>query len=102
MNKTARKNPTFTEADMERARKLYAKLGSFKAVADIMGRSPTTINEQLRGLRGSREAKVSGRQFQVPAPVLADRERRQEIAPRDITASFFGDPLPGYSALDRR
>lgn len=33
---------------------------------------------------------------------IADRDRRYKIHPRDLTASFFGDPLPGYSALDRR
>jgi hypothetical protein len=38
-----------------------------------------------------------------PCPVaLADRDRRAELEPRDLTAWFFGDPLPGMSALDRR
>ena len=31
-----------------------------------------------------------------------ERDRRALLAPRDLTAAFFGDPLPGYSALDRR
>lgn len=33
-----------------------------------------------------------------------DRERRRELsyARTDVTATFFNDPLPGYSALDRR
>jgi hypothetical protein len=34
--------------------------------------------------------------------VLSERARRSAIMPRDLTAAFFGDPLPGYSALDRR
>ena len=38
-----------------------------------------------------------------PCPLaLADRDRRAKLEPRDLTASFFGDPLPGMSALDRR
>jgi hypothetical protein len=38
-----------------------------------------------------------------PCPLaLADRDRRAELEPRDLTAAFFGDPLPGMSALDRR
>ena len=38
-----------------------------------------------------------------PCPLaLADRDRRAELEPRDLTAWFFGDPLPGMSALDRR
>jgi hypothetical protein len=33
---------------------------------------------------------------------LSDRDRRANLEPRDVTAWFFGDPLPGMSALDRR
>jgi hypothetical protein len=34
--------------------------------------------------------------------VLTERSLRLSAMPRDLTAAFFGDPLPGYSALDRR
>lgn len=39
-----------------------------------------------------------------PCPVaLADRERREALRDQQsLTAAFFGDPLPGMSALDRR
>ena len=38
-----------------------------------------------------------------PCPLaLADRDRRAKLEPRDLTAWFFGDPLPGMSELDRR
>jgi hypothetical protein len=38
-----------------------------------------------------------------PCPLaLADRDRRAKLEPRDLTAWFFGDPLPGMSALDQR
>jgi len=38
-----------------------------------------------------------------PCPLaLADRDRRAKLEPRDLTAWFFGDPLPGMSALDWR
>jgi hypothetical protein len=38
-----------------------------------------------------------------PCPLaLADRDRRAELEPHDLTAWFFGDPLPGMAALDRR
>ena len=34
---------------------------------------------------------------------LEDRDRRYELrAQQNLTAAFFGDPLPGRSALDRR
>ena len=49
--------------------------------------------------RGCRPLALSLR----PDPLaLADRDRRANLEPRDVTAWFFGDPLPGMSALDRR
>lgn len=33
--------------------------------------------------------------------LLHERDMRAQIPPRDLTAAFCGDPLPGYSALDR-
>jgi hypothetical protein len=34
---------------------------------------------------------------------LAERDRREEMREhQSLTAAFFGDPLPGLSALDRR
>lgn len=32
----------------------------------------------------------------------ADRDRRAALPPRSLTAAIFGDPLPGYSALELR
>ncbi len=37
----------------------------------------------------------------IPAPVLADRDRRINL-PLTTTAALCGDPPPGYSALDRK
>jgi hypothetical protein len=40
----------------------------------------------------------------TPSPsVLEERDRQYELqAQQSLTAAFFGDPLPGRSALDRR
>ena len=40
----------------------------------------------------------------VPSPMaLADRDRREALRDQQsLTAAFFGDPLPGMSALDQR
>lgn len=39
----------------------------------------------------------------VPLERLVDRETRKAAADqRDLTATFFGDPPPGFSALDKR
>jgi hypothetical protein len=40
--------------------------------------------------------------LEVSARVLADRDRRRELEPRDLTARLCGDPKPGLSALDLR
>jgi hypothetical protein len=39
-----------------------------------------------------------------PCPLaLADRDRREALRDQQsLTAAFFGDPLPGMSALDQR
>jgi hypothetical protein len=39
-----------------------------------------------------------------PCPLaLADRDRREDLREKQsLTAAFFGDPLPGMSALDQR
>jgi hypothetical protein len=44
-----------------------------------------------------------GRTF-TPCPLaLADRDRREALRDQQsLTAAFFGDPLPGMSALDTR
>lgn len=49
---------------------------------------------------GQKESRVVCH-VEIPSSVLIDRERRS-LAPRTITALLFGDPPPGYSALDRR
>jgi hypothetical protein len=36
-----------------------------------------------------------------PAELIEDAQRRA-LTPRSISAFVFGDPAPGYSALDRR
>ena len=55
---------------------------------------------------------VSEKSTRTPPPVkaIADAEyrhnlllKRSEFADtKSITSAFFGDPLPGYSALDKR
>jgi len=41
--------------------------------------------------------------FRPDPSALADRDRREALRDQQsLTAAFFGDPLPGMSALDRR
>jgi hypothetical protein len=41
-------------------------------------------------------------EYRPTEAVLVERAIRAAIPPRDLTAEFFGDPKPGYSALERR
>ena len=41
--------------------------------------------------------------FRPDPSAIADRDRREALRDQQsLTAAFFGDPLPGMSALDRR
>lgn len=37
----------------------------------------------------------------TPQSVIDERNRRLALEPRDLTAHLQGDPLPGFSALDK-
>jgi hypothetical protein len=54
--------------------------------------------------RGDKPAHVTVSPSFAPSPLaLADRDRREALRDQQsLTAAFFGDPLPGMSALDRR
>jgi hypothetical protein len=42
------------------------------------------------------------KRLDIPLDVLDDRAHRGTLEPRDLTAAHCGDPLPGYSALERK
>jgi hypothetical protein len=42
------------------------------------------------------------RKGEIPDDVLVDRDYRALLDHETLTAAFCGDPLPGYSARDRR
>lgn len=69
-----------------------------------------TFKGKRRGLSAPRVApRTAGSTFNivearivVPPEVLADRHRRINLEHATIGAFLCGDPLPGYSALDRK
>lgn len=72
-------------------------------ISRVVGFNPSTICNFLKGMEMPdylRKETVS--HVAVPQHVLGEREHRSWLLPRDLTAALFGDPLPGYSALDRR
>jgi hypothetical protein len=54
--------------------------------------------------RGKTMPKLLNELERKPCPLaLAERDSREALRDRQsLTAAFFGDPLPGLSALDRR
>jgi hypothetical protein len=81
---------SYAKIDAALGRRVGSTQGKFDYLATEKQRSRPD-DEQLPGLR------------LASTDALADREARREAADRrDLTAATFGDPAPGYSALDRR
>ena len=75
------------------------------AIAAALGRRIETVRARFHwagpSFRPPQNINKNG--WRLPAQVDAERfARAQALAARDLTATVFGDPAPGYSALDRR
>ena len=84
-------------------------LGLFRA-ASAIGVSETTIARRYRLLkamgipRGADDhldVDIDLAPIDIPLKVIADRDRRATLMPRDLVSWLQGDPLPGYSALEQ-
>lgn len=112
------KNP-WSDQDTETARQLLARGAKNAEFLETISRSREASRERIKYLddpifreRTKNRAK-SLRYYGDPALILvrssgpvaehllADAERRM-AAPRSITSFVFGDPAPGWSALDRK
>lgn len=112
----------WTAEEWARAKSLLDAGYRVKAVAQILGRDPQNVSSKLQymktteerlrdknwkrrkkyaGDHGSKIHRVDSIVVAVPAEALVDRNARA-AAPRSLTAFVFGDPPPGWSALDRR
>jgi len=99
-----------TQAESERIIALH-QLG-YKAaeIAHLMGMDRLRVlrriqNWDIKGITQSLHALGiynEGKNMKVPPEVFAERDRRLSLAPRSLTAAICGDPLPGYSAMERR
>lgn len=114
--------------EWKRVQTLVARGHSIPSIALMIGRKDYQIRDKIRWENSSAE-KREERSAQLRAKrarqaleqqtervhlefvkpgkrpgedLLQERQRRADLKPRDITAAFFGDPLPGYSALDRK
>ena len=77
-----------------------------QTIADAIGRTVASVITRFHDYGPSfahKDHDVTRRP--PPAPNSEEIERRNRFAAldrRDLTASVFGDPPPGYSALDKR
>jgi hypothetical protein len=80
-------------------------LACLKAAALGRRTGETTMAKLLNiHARGDKPAQVTISPSFAPSPLaIAERDRREALRDQQsLTAAFFGDPLPGMSALDRR
>lgn len=116
MNNHLRKRPgEWTDEATLRARQLIAEKADVETYMRELGRSkaaafarvryaddPDAYREgRNRDKRGAVTAPKKIERFYIPDDVLQAAARRS-LAERSITALIFGDPAPGYSALDRK
>lgn len=91
----------WTRDEIAKLRSMRRKKWSRKKIAAALGRTEGSVEGKINDL--DRPMIPAGMPGPRPSQAeLSDREKRLDIPPRDLTAWFFGDPLPGYSALDRR
>jgi len=114
-----RQNPPWSEADMTLAqarwRELFTENGGGthadrRRVCEVIGteldRTPTAVASRLRTHGASFGLHAASKPLPQPVEIsqaMRDAEARSYAwAQRSLTACFFGDPAPGYSALDQR
>jgi hypothetical protein len=94
----------WTEADFQHAKKLRAAGLSDELIGRAMNRSMLSVRNKLgyRTIRKATGEPVSG-SMRVSPSLLTERDRRAAAREQlDQAGRLFGDPPPGYSALDRR
>ena len=121
---TSRGIRPWTEGEIAQLKRMRTSgAENIAAIAERLGRTNKAIRQKLAYLeltpemkRRRYDAEARRRQdikgirrsdhftfmVQTPEEVLADRNKRLMLRPRDLSAAYFGDPLPGYSALERR
>lgn len=115
-----RERRTWTEEKKQRAVALAKAGETNEYIAGIVGMSASAVWKVTCGCRGrtkprkkseriavshqNQYVKVSTSAESARAARILARELRDDAALKsgDITPVFFGDPPPGYSALDRR
>lgn len=83
----------WSEEEWARLQRLRAQGESWTAIDEALGRKPKSSRSKWENERAKERVRTNNAARAV-RPVPAEHQ--------SITAAFFGDPLPGRSALDRR
>lgn len=83
------------------ARQMFVNQGPSEAFLAKLGRPETAARERIKRVDSRAKTEARAALPKIPTRVVLDAVRRA-TAPRSLTALAFGDPPPGYSALDRR
>lgn len=89
----------WTPADTEMLEALLTEGLNKNQIAETMGRARQVIHRRITGELSTnpsdRRRVVADADFKITIPpeVLADRDRRLSMQPRDLTALLCGDPI---------
>lgn len=92
----------WTVQETERAKQFSREGLTYKQIAKKLGRTDRSVRYKLREGREKILRIVTDPKIEIPAHVERDLDRRCATHYSNLTAAVFGDPLPGFSALDRR
>lgn len=92
--------PSWTAEQVATARRLLASKATNEECLAVLGRSRRACYVRI-ARDGYAKIVIEDRRFPPPPSLIEEAEKRAK-APRTITGWLFGDPPPGYSALDRR
>jgi hypothetical protein len=119
-------NNVWTAEETAILRKMMKDCHSFRVIAKKLGRTLKSIEEKWYRLNMSEDVRERRRErarrrrqadnekrsirshsvliisTRPTSDLLAERDAKSAIPPRDLTAAFCGDPKPGFSALERR
>lgn len=91
----------WTDAELEQVRQLRAAGMGYADIARKIGRNISSVWVKFEKRP---ERRISGKPPPdcIPDFVFADRRRRSALSRQTVTSEICGDPLPGYSAADRK
>lgn len=85
--------PPISDEEAHTARLMRAELNSIDYIARKLGRSRSAIGRVVQGRTILHVHERHDTKPIVPPEVLADRDRRLALQPRDLTAAPMGDPV---------